>query len=998
MSLKVRPMLLLGLLLITIGSYAQSRVINGSVSDATNNLPLSGVTVTIKNSSVSTQTDESGKYQIQVNGSTDVLVFSFVGYESQEQRVGNLAIVDVQLALSSQALSEVVVVGYGTLQKKEITSAVASIRQEDFRQTGARNALDLAQGKVAGLQITRTSTNPNSGVNIQIRGLNSLTAGNSPLIVIDGIPGGNLDLLQQDDIESIDVLKDGSAAAIYGTRGNGGVILVTTKSGNAGMAQYTYNTYARRDFTNQRLEFFSAEEIRSLIDQGKLSATLDNPSWGGVTTNMFDAVINKSNLSHYHNFAMSGGSRNMNYRASLFYQVLDGVALQNSRNNYGARVNINHKGFNDRLTTAINFATNYNRANLLGNNISWEGVLTRLPTQPIYNPDGSYYEDLTTTASNNYVSMLNQEEYKRDQQTTSLDIKFSLELLRGLKANVFGALQRDAYIDNEYKLKGSKASQYGTINGVRPNGDGYAYKGAYLNNNFAFEPTLEYRKDFGNHNIGAIAGYSYRYEVGESMGMANTGYVNDLYGNNNMGAGKYQEAGKSYMGSGKSDNTLIAFFGRVNYTFLDRYFAQAIIRREGSSRFGKNNKWANFPAVSVGWNISQEDFMSNITWIDDLKVRVGYGITGNTGFSNYASLVTLSGGGYYLYPDGVWRQTYGPSRNPNPNLRWEKKKEINFGIDYSLIRGRLSGSIDLYQRRTEDLLDTYDSQLPGYITTSVYANVGTIENKGIELALTGIIIDKKQLQWKSTIAASTMSSKLVSLSNDLFKGSYKEYGGIGGYGALGNAIRLVEGGNLGNFYGKRFAGFDNNGQWLFYNRRGEAVPFNEINTSNDPNTTDLSVIGNGIPKFYLSWSNSIKYKNFDVNLFFRGKFKYDILNLVEMAYANKTTPTNLLKSTFGKHAPLNSATSATYQYSDYYLEKGDYLKLDEATIGYTFPMKNDWIRSLRVYVGGSNLILLTGYNGNDPDFVNDTGLAPGMDSRGVYPNTRSVIIGLNLGF
>lgn len=999
MRMTSRPVIFIGLMLLTLSSFAQSRTITGAVIDAQTNTPLSGVTVTLRNSTSSTQTNGEGKYSIVINDNRDVLIFSFVGYVSQEYRANNLAIIDVALEPSAESLSQAVVVGYGTLQKKEITSAVASLKPEDFRQSGARNALDLAQGKVAGLQITRSSSNPNSGVNIQIRGINSLTAGTSPLIVIDGIPGGNLDLLQQDDVESIDVLKDGSAAAIYGTRGNGGVILVTTKRGKAGIAQYNYNTYARRDFVNKRLDFFTAEQIRSLISEGKLAATLDNPAWGGASTDMFNAVLNKENLSHYHNLAISGGSKNMNYRASLYYQVLEGIALENARNNYGARFNLNHKGFNDRLSTSVNFTTNYNKANLLGNNISWEGVLTRLPTQPIYNADGSFYEDANVSAPPNYVAMLNQEKYNRDQQTTSLDVKFTLELLKGLKANIFGAIQRNSYIDNEYKSKASRASMIGTINNVTPAGDGYAYKSAFLNNNYAFEPTIEYRTSFSNHTVTAIAGYSYRYEVEENFGMANTGYVNDLYENNNMGAGRYLEAGKGYMTSNKFDNTLIAFFGRVTYSFNDRYFVQAIMRREGSSRFGANNKWANFPAVSAGWNLSRENFMSTVTWVDDLKLRVGYGITGNTGFANYASLVTLGGGGFYLYPDGQWRQTYGPNRNPNPNLRWERKKEINIGLDYSLLKGRLSGSLDVYQRRTEDLLDTYTSQLPGFITETVYANVGTMENKGIELTLTGVIIDSKNFEWKSTVAASTMSNRMVTFSNDMFKGTYKEYGAIGGYGALGNAVRLVEGGKIGNFYGKRFAGVDENGDWLFFNRKNEAVPSSQINTSNDPEVTDLAVIGNGIPRYYLSWNHSFRYKNFDANLFFRGKFKYDVLNLVEMAYTNTRTPTNLLTSTFEKHAPLYSgAGSPSYQYSDYYIERGDYFKLDEVTIGYTFKMRNDWIKNMRVYVGGSNLVLMTRYSGNDPDFINDTGLAAGMDGRGVYPNTRSFLVGLNLGF
>jgi TonB-linked SusC/RagA family outer membrane protein len=995
---------LMALLLLSGTAFSQTRTITGKVTGANDNQPLAGVTITVKGTSVSRQTADDGSFSIDVPQKATALTFSIVGYDPLELPVGESSTVNATMTINNKSLESVVVVGYGTLKRKEITSAVASVKPEDFRQSGARNALDVVQGKVAGLTITRTSgTNPNSSPNIQIRGINSTTAGTSPLIIIDGIPGGNLDLLQQDDIESIDVLKDGSAAAIYGTRGNGGVILITTKKGKSGPARYDYSTYVRKEFIARKPDFLSAAEIRDYISKGILQSPRDPASWGNVTTNMLDEVVNDNNLTHNHNLSISGGTRNSNYRASIYYQDLQGIALQNTRKNYGGRLNINQRGFNDKLSAQINIATNFNKANLLGGNISWENTFTRLPTQPIYNTDGTYYEDPTTAS--NYVAYLNQEKSTRDQQTSSFDAKFTLEIIKGLKASIFGALQRDAYVDNQYRDINSRASQRDGItiqNGslvVTPAGTGYAYKGTANNNNYAIEPTIEYNRMIGlNHSITALAGYSYRYEVSESFGAANSGYFNDVFENNNMGAGTQgatAQANRQAMISNKNDNKLIAVFGRINYSFQDKIFAQAIFRREGSTRFGGNNKWANFPAVSAGWNISREDFMKNVTFVDNLKLRVGYGITGNTGFPNYASKVTLGTGGYYLYPDGVWRQTYGPSRNPNPDLRWEKKKEWNIGADFSLLKNRLGGSIEVYKRRTVDLLDTYTTPLPPYITESVYANVGTIENKGIELTLNALVVKQKDITWSMDLAATTLKSNLISFSNNQFKATARTYGGIGGAGALGDAIRLTEGAKLGAFYGKRFAGFDPNGKWLFFKRDGSKALFQDINTSTDPATSDLAIIGNGIPKFYASWTNQFSYKGFDLRLYFRGKFGYDILNLTEMAYGNKTNASaNLLKSTFGKHAALND----TYQYSDYYLEKGDHIKLDEVTIAYNFSIKSAYIRNLRVYVSGSNIATITGYSGNDPDFVNDTGLGAGLDSRGPYPSTRSFLIGLNVGF
>lgn len=991
------------LLTITQSLFAQNRTISGKITDPKTGSGIAGASVLVKGTTIGTTTAEDGTYSLSVPPNAGILVFSSVGFGMQEAKIGTSSTLNITLKAGAGSLDEVVVVGYGTLRRGEVASAVSSVRPDDFRQSGARNALDVAQGKVAGLTITRTGgSNPNSGVSVQIRGINSVTAGTGPLYVIDGIPGGNLDLLQQDDIEAIDVLKDGSAAAIYGTRANAGVILITTKKGKSGPPRFDYATYFRKETVARKPEFYSAEELRALIAAGKLGtngSTRDLPAWGGVSTNMFDAVQNKENLSQYHNLSMSGGTANTNYRASLFYQNLQGISQQNGRTNYGGRLNINQKGFNNRLSSQINIATNYNNANLLGGG-SWETILTRLPTMPIYNANGTFFEDLTTTSSNNLISVYNQEKNKRIQQTSSLDGKFTLDIVKGIKASIFGAIQRNAYNDNQYKDIASRSSVAGTTNGVVPNGTGYAYKGSLNSNNYAVEPTLEYSALFADkHSVSAVAGYSYRYEVNESFGTANSGYVNDLYEENNLGAGTYQAATRSYMTSSKDDNTLIAYFGRVNYTFKDKYIAQVILRHEGSSRFGANNKWANFPAAALGWNISKENFMDNLTFVNNLKLRVGYGITGNTGFANYASLVTLGTGGFYLYPDGVWRQTYGPNRNPNPNLRWEKKKELNIGLDFSLFSGRLGGALEVYRRNTDDLLYTYTSQLPAFVTESIYANVGSIANNGVEITLNTVPVRTKDFSWSIDFAGSTQSSKLTKFSNDIYKGTYIESADIGSPGALGSAIRTVEGGPLGSFYGKRFAGFAANGQWLFYNRAGKAVTFDQINTSNDPATTDLAVLGNGIPKYYASINNEFRYKNLDLRVFFRGKFGYKILNSTAIAYANRTTSTNLLKSTFTKYAQLNSAPTANpYQYSDYYLENGNYVKLDEITLGYNLKVKTSYIRNLRVYANVANAALFTKYTGNDPDFVNDTGLGAGFEGRGPYPSTRSFLLGLNIGF
>ncbi len=963
--------------------YAGARTmapVTGTVVDE-NNTPVAGASVLNVNSGKTTVTDGNGRFSIDANPG-DVIRISFLGYEVQNTTLGSQTNVSIRLQPSrARELDEVTIsVGYGTLKEKEITSAITRIDSAGFRQSGSRNPLDLLVGKVAGLQITRGSTNPNSGVAVQLRGVTSLSGSQSPLIIIDDIPGGNLDLLQQDDIESMTVLKDGSAAAIYGTRANAGVIIITTKKGTRGPAKFEYNSYVRTETLAKRPDFMNATELRSRIAAGQYNVT----DYGG-DFDYFDELINHDNLSHNHNLSVSGGGDNGFYRASVNFRDVQGFARENARKEYGLRLSLTQKGLNNKLNAQFNVATNFNNANLLGGG-GWENVLTKNPTESYYNPDGSY---LFTVNLTNEIARLKQERNGLQQQTSSVEGKVDYEFIPGLKGAVFGAHQRNWTISSEYR---DRASQNSVQDGNAPNG-GYAARSTNLNQNFNIEPTLEFNRTFASkHKVTAIGGYSYRYEVNEGFNANNRGYVNDVFQDNNMGSVSVA-VNRIGIGSYKNDNTLIAFFGRVNYAFGDKYFAQAVFRREGSSRFGANNKWANFPAVSAGWNLTEENFMQNVSWVNNLKLRVGYGETGNSGFANYASLVTLGGGGIYLFPTGEYLQTYGPNRNPNPNLRWETKRETNIGVDFSLFSNKLSGAIDVYKRNTVDLLDTYTSPQPPFIQSSIYTNVGTISAKGIELTLTYKAMNTTNFSWDIDFAGSTTDNTLDSYSDDEYKRDMRTFGGIGGFGALGDAIRTYEGRNVGEFWGKRFAGFDANGKWQFYNRNGDVVTNAQINTSVFRDQTDLAVIGNAIPKYYLSLTNSFKYKNFDMRVFLRSKLDYDILNTMAISYGNKSVgTTNLLNSAFTKYAAIND----TYMYSDYYLEKGSFVKLDELTLGYTFKVPS--LRRMRVYVTGQNLATITGYSGNDPDFVSDTGLGPGIDTRSPYPSTRQFLFGVNVGF
>lgn len=984
---------ILGLCTLASAS-AQTKTVSGRVLDSQNE-PLIGVSIQVKGTTTGNVTDFDGNYSISV-GPNATLVFSYVGFVPQEVAVGNQTTINVKMLEDSQALEEVVVVGYGTLKRKEVTSAVETLSAEKFNQGGSRNALDLIQGKVAGLNMTRMNgSDPTTGMDIQLRGTSSISGTRTPLIVIDGIPDGDLNLLQQDDIESFSVLKDGSAAAIYGTRGNSGVILITTKKGKAGSPQFEYNTYVQHEVMGKKPDVLSASDFRDLIKQGVIDATEDF----GATTNLFDEVTNKNNISHYHNFAMSGGTANTNYRASVYYSLAEGIVKENDKEQFGGRINVNQKGLQDRLTVSMNLASNMSKMNMLGgaSNDSrnesfgegksyYEQAIQRNPTAPLYNEDGSFYQ---TYAYNNFNPMSNlaNRTKEREQQTTSGDLRVKLDIVDGLSVSAFGSYMRNLYSDRYYRA----STDWSNRDGTEYLGMGYAEKATRLNWTKMFESTVDYRKTFNDvHTVTGLAGYSYQYSTWERTRMVNSGFSTDGFVDWNMGAGNAindTRLPRPILESEKKDNTLIAFFGRVNYSYADKYHFQALIRREGSSKFGANHKWGNFPSVSAGWTISEESFMQELHAIDELKFRVGYGVTGNQGISEYQSLTTLSTGGVYPQ-NGVYYQTYGASRNPNQDLKWEEKGELNIGIDFGLWKRRVTGSIDIFNRNTKNLLYNYTAQQPPYVRDKIFTNVGTMRSRGVEFQISGDAIRTKDFSWGIDVAANTLSNELTKLSSDVFKVNWITYYGLPAPGNLGDAFRLTEGGSPGDFFGKRFAGFTDDGKWLFYKKDGTTGRATEL--SDD----DLAVIGNGMPKFQMSLNNTFRYKNFDLTILLRGKFGFDILNLKELYFGNqKWLPNNLLKSAFTTHAQLNDDP----QYSDYYLEKGDFVKLDNLTLGYTFNLKTSYLRKLRVYASARNVLTISGYSGVDPELL-DSGFESGVDKRDYYPRTTSLSFGLSVGF
>ena len=973
--------------------------ISGIVKDS-GGYPLPGASVMEKNTTNGVVTDFDGNFEIKVASRNSILVVSYLGLKTAEIPVGSKTTFVVELEEDAQNLDEVVLIGYGTQSRKAVSTAVSKVSSQDFNEGVVSSPLDLIQGKVAGLQITRAGgNNPNSGASIQLRGVTSITGSNSPLIVVDGIPGGNLDLIQQNDIESFDVLKDGAAAAIYGTRGTNGVILITTKKGQKGKSTFNYSTFLSKEYVSTKPDFLTADQFRSAIANGLIG---ENNDLGG-STDIFDKLVNESNLTQYHNFVASGGTESSAYRASLYYKDSQGIALENGREEFGVRASFNQSGLNNKLDFSSSVAVNINDANLLGGDQF--GVVTDWnPTAPIYAPynqetEGQlvnpgmygYYEpENGYNPFSQYENRFNQ----RKQITFSGDAKLGYEFFQDFIGSVFVSYQRNSWNDRYYRSS-EDYDQYNS--GSEYNGTGYAYKSNHLDYTQTIEPTINYSTSYGDNTFDVLGGYSYQYSTSEDYSMSNSGFTTDSFEDWNFGAGNAitdTDLPRPSLYSFKEDNTLIAYFTRLSYNYKERYFIQASIRHEGSSRFGSNNKWASFPAISGGWLISDENFMNNLDFVNNLKLRVGYGVTGNQGIPNYQSLVTLGTGGKYpIFEDGsdqaTYYQTYGPVKNPNPDLKWETKKEFNFGLDFGLLNNKINGSLDVYSRKTEDLLLSYGVAQPPYVQSSIYTNVGTIENNGIELAVDYNVLNRGDFNWSINFAGSYQNNELSSLSNQVFSISELYGGNIGNPGNLGDAIRNQEGGPIGNFYGKRFAGFTVDGKWLFHKADGS------IGGVSDMEEEDKTIIGNGLPKYYASFTNTFNYKNFDLTVFFRGKFKYDILNTVDLFYGNpELLPGNVLTSALGQYSQISEAS----QYSDYYLEKGDFIKLDNITLGYNFNVsEKSPFSSLRIYGSARNLATFTGYSGRDPE-VQDTGLYPGIDDRNFYPRTITVTAGINVNF
>lgn len=991
----------------SVQSVLQNRTISGKIVDSKGEAII-GANVMEKGTTNGTITDFDGNFSLNVSAKA-VLQISYIGYKTLEIPAAQLkAGAKITLKEDTEVMDEVVVIGYGTQRKGDVTSAIASVKAEDFTVGKITDAADLVKGKIAGLSVTNSSGDPTATSSIMLRGITTIKGSVTPLILVDGVEG-SLTTVAPENIESIDVLKDASAAAIYGTRGANGVILITTKTGRReSKASVSYSGYVSLSDWFKTADFMDTHDV---------IYGLTPFEYEGYDTDWLAAVTRKAGFKHNHSLTIEGGSKNSTYSANVTFSDEQGIMRKSDNQNLKMQMDYTQYALNDILKFNVNML--YGRQTYTNNNNAYvyRQAIIRNPSSPIYNEDGSYNENFDKLYYYNPVEIQNEMIGDTRVNWARLTGNITVEPIKGWKTNLMLSTKEnitrgETYYSSKYYDQAQKEV------------NGYASKSEGNSRSNNLELTSNYDFSIGKHHVNVLAGYSYLYTVNDGFSAGNGDFPTEAYLYNNLGLGNYltnEKAPHASMGSYKNDNTLIGFFGRISYGYADRYNLMVSVRREGSSKFGDNNKWGTFPSASAGWTISNEKFMQNTKhWLDNLKLRFGFGVTGVIPGDSYKSLYLYNYDSYgdVMSQDGEWIKTLYITQNYNPNLKWETTREFNLGLDWSVLNGRLGGSIDVYDKKTTDLLYDYAVPVPPNLYGTTTANVGQMRNRGIEIMINAIPVQTKDFEWSTTLTLSHNSNKLLSLSNDLYEtDNFVEVGGVGE--PISVATHCMEVGHrLGDFWGLKSVGVDKDGFVLV------EVKDDNGNWTVKPFNTNLNVesnrqrLGNGLPKIYAGWNHTFRYKGFDLNLQFTGQFGYQILNAQRSFYENNSIAYNRLKSAANYYPAINTdgtpvIDEATGEqkmvrlsnsmsqgiWSDH-IENGDFVKLSSATLGYTVPLKGNirkYINNLRVYVSGQNLFCITGYSGLDPE-VDNAFMSPGIDYQDKYPTTRSFTFGLNVNF
>lgn len=979
-----RVLLSSALLLVSTLTFAQSKV-SGTVKDA-NGEPLIGVSVMEVGTNNGAVTDINGNYTLNVKPGAK-LKLSYIGFTPQTVKAGSNS--QIVLQEDNTALNEVVVVGYGTMRRKDVTSSITTVKAEDLNQGVFTDPGQMLQGKVPGLVVSSTA-DPNGSPTITLRGASTLRTGAmSPYYVVDGIPGVDISIVSPEDIESIDVLRDATATAIYGSKAANGVIIITTKKGSKERTNVTYNGYVAFDNILKKYDVCTADDLRQYAKDNNI--TLKD---GGANMDWQDEVL-RTGISHNHNVNISGGNGSTNYMISADLRKREGVIKMTGFDRFNVRSLVSTKTLKDHLTISIGANMMYGKHFGVPSGNEGASVLDAMnyysPTNAIKNADGTW---TVGSGSKNYNPLALMEENKSETvwKRNQFVGKTALELWKGFVWSVNYSWSNYQSTYSAYNTRNSQLEGIGNKNGQ-------ATRNTYFGREQTFETYLNYDFKVGKSKWGLMGGYSWEEKKNnDGFGLSVEGYYNDDLGWYNMSYAQTILGVQNSVQSGYLEKVRnISFYGRVNYSFDSRYMLQATIRRDGSSVFGKNNRWGTFPSVSAAWNITEEKFMQNQHIFDNLKLRAGYGISGNAmGFDVYSSYNTYGASGTFVY-DGKTYRTYGATKNANPDLKWESTGMLNIGLDFAFLKGRLNGTVEVYHKKTKDLIWSYPVSTTQYIYGWMDANVGEMTNKGIEFTLNAVPVRTKNFMWSTTLNLSHNKNTVDKMQNETFHTTNLTQGDpmVAGVSADGWTQRIMEGEPIGTFYTYQYAGIVN-GRSEYYvldengNRTGE--------TTNNPSLKDRSITGCAQPKLNAGWNNTLTYKNWSLNAFITGVFGNDVYNSARAHYTAAqmfSDGKNVLKEFLSN--PVGDASGSLP--SDRYIEKGSYVRLQTLSLSYTFRnCFNDWIQDLTLYGTANNLFTITNYKGLDPE-VNMGGIDPGIDYRwSRYPHTRTFMVGVKINF
>ena len=972
------------LLLVSSLTFAQSNV-SGTVKDA-NGEPLIGVSVLEVGTQNGAVTDMYGNYKLNVKPGAKLKI-SYIGFTPQTVKAGSNS--QIVLQEDNTALNEVVVVGYGTMRRKDVTSSITTVKAEDLNQGVFTDPGQMLQGKVPGLVVSSTA-DPNGSPTITLRGASTLRTGAmSPYYVVDGIPGVDISIVSPEDIESIDVLRDATATAIYGSKAANGVIIITTKKGAKERTNVTYNGYVAIDNILKKYDVCTADDLRQYAKDNNI--TLKD---GGANTDWQDEVL-RTGISHNHNVGISGGNGSTNYMISADLRKREGVIKMTGFDRFNVRSLVSTKTLKDHLTVSLGANMMYGKHFGVPSGNEGASVLDAMnyysPTNAVKNADGTW---TVGSGSKNYNPLALMEENKSETvwKRNQFVGKTALEIWKGLVWSVNYSWSNYQSTYSAYNTRNSQLEGIGNKNGQ-------ATRNTYFGREQTFETYLNYDFKVGKSKWGLMGGYSWEEKKNnDGFGLSVEGYYNDDLGWYNMSYAQTILGVQNSVQSGYLEKVRnISFYGRVNYSFDSRYMLQATIRRDGSSVFGKNNRWGTFPSVSAAWNITEEKFMQNQHIFDNLKLRAGYGISGNAmGFDVYSSYNTYGASGTFVYNGKTYR-TYGATKNANPDLKWESTGMLNIGLDFAFLKGRLNGTVEVYHKKTKDLIWSYPVSTTQHIYGWIDANVGEMTNKGIEFTLNAVPVRTKNFMWSTTLNLSHNKNTVDKMQNETFHTTNLTQGDpmVAGVSADGWTQRIMEGEPIGTFYTYQYAGTVN-GRSEYYvldengNRTGE--------TTNNPSLKDRSITGCAQPKLNAGWNNTLTYKNWSLNAFITGVFGNDVYNSARAHYTSAqmfSDGKNVLKEFLNN--PASDASGSLP--SDRFIEKGSYVRLQTLSLSYTFRnCFNDWIQDLTLYGTANNLFTITSYKGLDPE-VNLGGIDPGIDYRwSRYPHTRTFMVGVKINF